>query len=101
MTFTAGQMSATLMVSTMDDNSTELSEYFTLMIKSVGRPDVVSIGSPNTSVITVVDNDGVCVCLCVCVCMCVYFGAHESAMVVTGVHLHALTMSALVCNTFM
>ena len=67
MTFIAGEMSAALMVSTMDDNSTELSEYFTLMITSVDRTDVVEIGSPNTSVITVVDNDGVCVCVRVCV----------------------------------
>ncbi len=84
MTFNAGQMSATLMVSTMDDNSTELSEYFTLMITSVGRPDIVEIGSPNTSVITIEDNDGVCVCVCLCVC--VYFSAHESAMVVASTH---------------
>ena len=67
MTFIAGEMSATLMVSTMDDNSTEALEYFTLMITSVGRPDVVEIGSPNTSVITVVDNDGLCVCVRACV----------------------------------
>ena len=82
MTFIAGEMSATLMVSTMGDNSTEALEYFTLMITSVGRPDVVEIGSPSTSVIAVVDNHGVCVCVCmcvrvymcvcVCVCMCVY-----------------------------
>ena len=72
MTFTAGEMSATLMVSTMDDNSTEALEYFTLMITSVGRPDVVEIGSPNTSVIAVVDNHGVCVCVCVCMCVRVY-----------------------------
>ena len=76
MTFIAGEMSATLMVSTMGDNSTEALEYFTLMITSVGRPDVVEIGSPSTSVIAVVDNHGVCVCMyvcaCVCVCVCVY-----------------------------
>ena len=62
--FGAGQLYATLMVSTMDDNITELSEYFTLMITSVDRPDVVEIGSPNTSVITIKDNDGACVCVC-------------------------------------
>ena len=62
-------MSATLMVSAIDDDAAELSEYFIVMITSVGTPDVVEIGSPNASVITVVDNDGVCVCVCVCVCV--------------------------------
>ena len=56
-TFTAGQTNATLMVSTMDDDTVELSEYFTLMITSVDRPNVVEIGSPNTSVITIEDNE--------------------------------------------
>ena len=55
--FSAGQLYATLMVSPIDDNTAELSEYFTLMITSVDRPDVVEIGSPNTSVITIADNE--------------------------------------------
>ena len=75
MTFSAGQPSAILTVSPIDDNTAELSEYFTLMITSVDRPDVVEIGSPNTSVITIEDNDGACVCVCVHAC------AHESVMV--------------------
>ena len=105
MTFTAGEMSATLMVSTMDDNSTEVLEYFTLMITSVGRPDVVEIGSPSTSVITVVDNHGVCVCVYVCACVCVYvcvcISAHMRVPWLSPVCIYvcALTMSTHVCNT--
>ena len=85
MTFNAGQPSAILTVSSIDDNTAELLEYLTLMITSVDRPDVVEIGSPNTSVITIEDNDGVCVCVC----------AHESVMVGLKVSsTYALTMNA-------
>ena len=45
------------MVSTMDDNSTELSEYFRVMIISIDQPGAVEIGSPYVSSITIVDND--------------------------------------------
>ena len=55
--FSAGQMYATLMVSTVDDNTTELSEYFRVVITSTSQPSVVRIGSPNVSFITVEDND--------------------------------------------
>ena len=55
--FSAGQQSATLMVSTIDDDTVELSEYFTVMITSLDRPDVTAIGSPDTSVITIEDNE--------------------------------------------
>ena len=48
MTFTAGQMYVTLMVSTMDDNFTEQSEYFSVMfmvvINSTDQLSVVEIG---------------------------------------------------------
>ena len=57
MTFTAGQMNATLMVSAMDDNTTELSEIFLLVINSTDQPNTVVIGSPNTAFITIDDND--------------------------------------------
>ena len=57
MTFTAGQMNATLMVSTTDDNTTELSEMFVLVINSTNQSSVVEIGTPNKTVITVEDND--------------------------------------------
>ena len=61
MTFIAGQMSATLMVFTMDDNSTELSENFRVMIISIDQPSAVEIGSSYMSSITIEDNDpGVC-----------------------------------------
>ena len=56
-TFTAGQVNATLMVSTMDDGTTELSEYFKVAINSTDPPSVVEIGTPNTTVITIEDND--------------------------------------------
>ena len=56
-TFTAGQMYATLMVPTMDDSTTELSEYFRVVINSTDQPSVVEIASPNKTVITIEDND--------------------------------------------
>ena len=83
------------MVSTMEDNITELSEYFKVVINSTDQPSVVEIGSPNMSFITIEDNDpgrmhmltvqlhvylnygfvflqrcGVHVRICMCVCMC-------------------------------
>ena len=56
-TFTAGETSATLMVSTMDDDTTELSEYFSAMITSTDQPSAAEIGSPNMTFITIADND--------------------------------------------
>ena len=55
--FTAGQTNATLMVSTKDDNITELSEYFVVVINSTDQQSVVEIGTPNNTVITIEDND--------------------------------------------
>ena len=55
--FTAGQLNATLMVSTVDDNTTELSEYFSVVITSTDQPGTVEIGSPNMTFITIVDNE--------------------------------------------
>ena len=56
-TFSAGQMNATLIVSTMDDNITELSEYFVVVINSTDQQSVVEIGTPNNTVITIEDNE--------------------------------------------
>ena len=56
-TFTAGQMYATLIVSTMDDNTTELAEYFSVVITSIDQPSAAEIGSPNMAFITIDDND--------------------------------------------
>ena len=73
MTFTAGQMSATLMVSTTDDNTTELSEYFKVMIISTDQPSVVEIGPYDMALVTIEDNDpGVCTQLKVFVHSCVF-----------------------------
>ena len=55
--FSAGQQYATLMVSTVEDNITELSEYFKVAINSTDQPGRVEIGSPNTAFITVDDNE--------------------------------------------
>ena len=55
--FSAGQTSAILMVSTVEDNITELSEYFKVVINSTDQPGAVGIGSPNTAFITVDDNE--------------------------------------------
>ena len=61
-TFTAGQTSATSTVSTFDDVTTELSEYFMVVINSTDQSNVVGIGLPNTAFITIEDNDpGMCV----------------------------------------
>ena len=57
MTFSAGQQSATLMVPTMDDNTTELSEHFKMVIASTDQPGAVRIGSPNMAYVTIEDND--------------------------------------------
>ena len=100
--FSAGESYVIVMVSTVEDNITELSEYFKVVINSTDQSNVVEIGSSNTSFITIEDNDpGVhahadhaiacifelsfcvsskmwCACICMCVCMCelccVWFG---------------------------
>ena len=54
-TFTAGEPSATVMVSTMDDNTAELSEYFVVMINSTDQSTVVEIGSSNVAFIAIED----------------------------------------------
>ena len=60
-TFSAYQLYATLMVSTMDDNTTELSEYFRVMIISTDQPGAVEIGPYDMALVTIEDNDpGVC-----------------------------------------
>ena len=56
-TFTDCEMSVTLMVSTMDDDTTELSENFTVVIASTDQPGLVVISSPNVSVVTIEDNE--------------------------------------------
>ena len=56
-TFTTGEMSATLMVSTMDDNTTELSEYFKVVIISTDQPGAVEIGPYDMALVTFEDND--------------------------------------------
>ena len=75
MDFTAGQLYATLMVSTMDDNTTELSEYFNVMIIFTDQPGAVEIGSYDMALVTIEDNDpGVFAQLkvfCAFVCFCV------------------------------
>ncbi len=55
--FTADQLYATLIVYTMDDSTTELSEYFSVMITSTDQPSAAEIGSPNKTVIIIEDND--------------------------------------------
>ena len=55
--FTAGETSATLMVSTMDDSTTELSEYFVVMINSTDQPGAVEIGPYDMALVTIEDND--------------------------------------------
>ena len=54
--FSAGQASAILIVSANNDATVEGSEYFKVLISSIDKPDVVEIGWPNTSFITIEDN---------------------------------------------
>ena len=56
-TFTAGQASATLPVPTENDSIAELSEYFKVMIASTSKPLVI-VGIPDTSFVTIEDDDG-------------------------------------------
>ena len=55
--FTAGQASTILMVPTKDDNITEMTEYFKVMIVSTSMPSLVQPGDPDTSYITINDNE--------------------------------------------
>ena len=45
------------MVSTMDDNITELSEDFVVMITSTDQPEAVDIGPYDMALVTIEDND--------------------------------------------
>ena len=57
--FTAGQLSATLMVSTLDDEITEQLEDFRVHVvaTTTGHPGTNVIGPPNAAVVTIVDNE--------------------------------------------
>ena len=57
-TFTAGQDSASVivMMQTVDDSTLELTEYFKVMI-TTDRPGKVQPGDPDTSYITILDNE--------------------------------------------
>ena len=55
--FTAGQASAILMVPTNDDDITEMTEYFKVMIVSASMPSLVQPGDPDTSYVTINDNE--------------------------------------------
>ena len=45
------------MVATIDDSTSELTEYFKVMATFTTKADLVQIGSPNTSHITILDNE--------------------------------------------
>ena len=57
--FSAGQLSATLIVSTMDDEITEQLEDFRVHVvaTTAGHPGTIEIGPPNAAVVTIVDNE--------------------------------------------
>ena len=57
--FSAGQLSATLMVSTMDDKITEPLEDFRVHVvaTTTGHPGTIEIGPPNAAVVTIVNNE--------------------------------------------
>ena len=56
MSFSAGQPLAVVMVSTIDDGTAELSENFTVMIKSVDSLGHVEIGSRSSSLVRIVSG---------------------------------------------
>ena len=61
------------MVSTTDDSTRELSEYFNVMIISTDQPGAVEIGPYDMALVTIEDNDpGVCAQLKVFVHLCVF-----------------------------
>ena len=62
------QLNATLMVSTVNDNTTELSEYFVVVITTADQPNV-NIVSPNMTLITIQDNDPGNIQLCNITCV--------------------------------
>ena len=62
-TFHAGEKTAILMVTTEDDSIPELTEDFKVMITSTSEPSIV-VGDPDTSYVTVLDNDGEYVIFC-------------------------------------
>ena len=57
--FSAGQLSAMFMVSTMDDEITEQLEDFRVHVvaTTTGPPGTIEIGPPNAAVVTIVDNE--------------------------------------------
>ena len=58
LSFSAGQTSAVLSVSTSDDTIAELEEFFKVMITGSDRPDKIIIGDQGISFVTIQDNDG-------------------------------------------
>ena len=62
--FLSGEPSAILTMSLTDDTIVELSEYYTVVLTSTtGNPNIVKIGSPNTSVVTIEDNEPGNICI--------------------------------------
>ena len=57
--FTAGQASSIVTVPTVDDSTSELTEYFKVMATSNTQADLIKIGSPDTSHIAIEDNEPV------------------------------------------
>ena len=54
----AGQTHAHFDVTIMDDVTVESDKNFVLIISSTSLPDKISIKSPNSTIITISDNDG-------------------------------------------
>ena len=57
--FVASQASSNVMVRTINDTTLELTEYFKVMATFTTQADKVEIGSPDTSYITILDNEPV------------------------------------------
>ena len=56
--FPAGKTRASFQVTINDDDMHERSETFRVTINSISVPHGVVLGSPRSSVVTIIDNDG-------------------------------------------
>ena len=57
-TFTAGMTTASLSVPIKDDNIFEDNESFRLLIDLTSLPNDVTVGSPRSTVVVILDDDG-------------------------------------------
>ena len=64
LSFSAGQTSAILFVSTVNDTVAECDEFFKVTITGSNLPEKVLIGDPNICFVTIQDDNDGEICLC-------------------------------------